>query len=309
MVSRDRNRLDQERTGSRTHIDSEIEIYRSADQRIMLSESMRTISDSHSSQMESFRKMHDNQTIIQMSANQLHSIISENTARTHQASLDTLLDVVSLGYRQAESQKIILICCLAIIAYLAYLLGVSKGENNFLQNTVPSRLDIETPVKLSDSTSAASNSPTCNLQTDGISTQLDKILHNMFFKRAFFLLVAFIKPIFFLAIKILERAFFLLVARAFLKPIFLLAIGIQLRILYVLVVSSKKLPLTQLEAWIITSFFALKYGILIMAQMVWQWTSVSVFLDLIWLLYIRRSRNSLAASPSKKSYGAAKQKS
>ena len=94
-------------------------------------------------------QMHNNQTAVQWNTNQLHAIMSENTVRAYEVSLTSIIDTVNIGYRQHESQRMLLICCMVLIACLVYLLGIAVGENNFLKMLLQSRLDMEAPVKQS----------------------------------------------------------------------------------------------------------------------------------------------------------------
>lgn len=116
------------RAGSHTHLDRDIEIRQSDDQRIMVSESLQTI-----------RKMHNNQTMMQLSTAQLLSNNSENTTRAYEVGSYTLRDAFTLGYRQANIERTTWLCCMVIISYLAYLFGMSKGENRALRANLQSQ--------------------------------------------------------------------------------------------------------------------------------------------------------------------------
>lgn len=140
LVVRNRRDVVNPRTGSHTHIGRELEIRRTGDQQMTVSETMTMM-----------RELHNNQTMTQLSANQLHAMNSENAARAYEASLDTVRDIVNLSYQQTQHDRIIYIGCAIIISYLVYLLGISTGENRSLRATLRASPDIRVPVKLSSS--------------------------------------------------------------------------------------------------------------------------------------------------------------
>ncbi|KAL8673894.1 MAG: hypothetical protein Q9168_001714 [Polycauliona sp. 1 TL-2023] len=116
------------RTGSHTHIDRELEIRQSDNQRIVTSEMLKT-----------FATMADNQTLTHLSSNYLHASNAAITTRAHEATLSAFHQLAALEHRRAESQRTVWICCGIIIAYLAYFLGVSRGENRLLKAALQSR--------------------------------------------------------------------------------------------------------------------------------------------------------------------------
>ncbi|KAL8825670.1 MAG: hypothetical protein Q9170_007702 [Blastenia crenularia] len=303
-VIRSRKDLVNPRTGSHTHIDQEIQVRQSNDQRIVLSETMRTIRDTNSTQMRTMGNMHDNQTMVQLSANQLHSIVSENTARAYEASLDAVLDVVTLGHRQAENQRTMWICCMIIIAYLTYLLGISRGENSALKAMIPSHLTTKTLMKLPNPITSAWNLLRWNRLTSGISTWLSgthlessSLTTNMPVEQpeaassawhpmeqgqlingiSTWLSDAYLK---------LGWSTLILVARASGRFIFISVIVGQLILLHSSMTSTKKLPLKPNLRMLFV--LATKYGGMVVAQVAVRWTVVSVLLDLLWILYVRR---------------------
>ena len=248
-----RNTVKSSSTASRTYTSQEVEIRRSDNQLVVTSETMRTV-----------RKIHDNQTLVQLSNNQLQAITSNNSTRAYEISLETLKDFTMVANRRAEHQWTTSICCMVVVVYLAYLLGMARAENESLKAVVVSRLDSAMPIKVSDSASSSWNSLQWSVLTDRITIWMARIRIQRW----------------------VQLAFSWKIVCALLWSMFSLAFGLQLLALFYANTAAGRLGAQIFWFW--PSILVGRIGVILLVHGFRWWLVALIPLDVIWLRYVQR---------------------